>query len=176
MENVIQKYLRNEFETIEEYNAHAGEVAEPFRVLVVANFPANFNETAARRLVEHRQQRGPLRRLHPDRARHQAASCPPASSSRTWSRTASTSPGRTAGSPGATRTSAGSRWRSTRRPTRDVRRRSCTTSASRPRDANRVEVPFEFIAPPPDDCWTCDSRDGRRRPARPGRRHQASVR
>ena len=42
MENVIQKYLRNEFETIEEYNAHAGEVAEPFRVLVVANFPANF--------------------------------------------------------------------------------------------------------------------------------------
>ena len=51
MENVIQKYLRNEYETIEEYNAQAGEVAEPFRVLVVANFPANFNETAARRLV-----------------------------------------------------------------------------------------------------------------------------
>ena len=51
MENVIQKYLRNEFETIEEYNAFAGEVAEPFRVLVVANFPANFSEAAARRLV-----------------------------------------------------------------------------------------------------------------------------
>ena len=51
MENVIQKYLRNEFATIEEYNVHAGEVAEPFRVLVVANFPTNFSETAARRLV-----------------------------------------------------------------------------------------------------------------------------
>ncbi len=51
MENVIQKYLRNEFKTIEEYNAYAGEVAEPFRVLVVANFPANFNESAARRLM-----------------------------------------------------------------------------------------------------------------------------
>ena len=51
MENVIQKYLRNEFETIEDYNIHAGEVAEPFRVIVVANFPANFSETAARRLV-----------------------------------------------------------------------------------------------------------------------------
>ena len=50
MENVIQKYLRNEFATIEEYNIHAGEVAEPFRVLVVANFPVNFNENAARRL------------------------------------------------------------------------------------------------------------------------------
>ena len=51
MENVIQKYLRNEFETIEEYNAMAGEVAEPFRILVVANFPTNFNENALRRLV-----------------------------------------------------------------------------------------------------------------------------
>ena len=51
MENVIQKYLRNEFETIEAYNEFAGEVAEPFRVLVVANFPANFSETAARRLL-----------------------------------------------------------------------------------------------------------------------------
>jgi DNA segregation ATPase FtsK/SpoIIIE, S-DNA-T family len=51
MENVIQKYLRNEFETIEEYNTMAGEVAEPFRVLVVANFPTNFNEAALRRLI-----------------------------------------------------------------------------------------------------------------------------
>jgi S-DNA-T family DNA segregation ATPase FtsK/SpoIIIE len=51
MENVIQKYLRNEFQSIDEYNAFAGEVAEPFRILVVANFPVNFTETAARRLM-----------------------------------------------------------------------------------------------------------------------------
>jgi ABC-type multidrug transport system fused ATPase/permease subunit len=51
MENVIQKYLRNQFQSIEEYNARAGEVAEPFRVLVVANFPVNFSVEAARRLV-----------------------------------------------------------------------------------------------------------------------------
>ena len=63
MENVIQKYLRNEFETIEEYNVHAGEVAEPFRVLVVANFPANFSETAARRLVSIASTGAALRRL-----------------------------------------------------------------------------------------------------------------
>ncbi|UCD30220.1 MAG: cell division protein FtsK [Planctomycetota bacterium] len=50
MENVIQKYLRNEFETIDEYNLQAGELAEPYRFLVVANFPVNFNEEAARRL------------------------------------------------------------------------------------------------------------------------------
>ncbi len=51
MENVIQKYLRNEFRSIDEYNSFAGEVAEPFRVLVVANFPVNFTDTAARRLA-----------------------------------------------------------------------------------------------------------------------------
>jgi len=51
MENVIQKYLRNDFETITEYNEQAGEIAEPFRFLVIANFPVNFTDTAARRLV-----------------------------------------------------------------------------------------------------------------------------
>jgi S-DNA-T family DNA segregation ATPase FtsK/SpoIIIE len=51
MENVIQQYLRNQYATIEDYNAQAGEIAEPYRVLVVFDFPVNFNETAARRLV-----------------------------------------------------------------------------------------------------------------------------
>src|SRR5262249_2184591 len=51
MENVIQKSLRDRFEPIEESNPHAGEVAEPFRVLVIANFPAHFSPEAAHRLV-----------------------------------------------------------------------------------------------------------------------------
>jgi len=51
METVIQKYLRNDYATIEEYNQKAGEVAEPYRVLVVFDFPVNFSETSARRLV-----------------------------------------------------------------------------------------------------------------------------
>ena len=51
MENVIQKYLRNEYETIGDYNVDAGEIAEPFRFLVIANFPVNFSESAARRLA-----------------------------------------------------------------------------------------------------------------------------
>ncbi len=50
MEKVIQKYLRNEFETIEEYNLQAGELAEPYRFLVIADFPTNFNEEAVQRL------------------------------------------------------------------------------------------------------------------------------
>ncbi len=50
METVIQKYLRNEFESIEAYNEKAGEIAEPYRFLVVADFPTGFTEESARRL------------------------------------------------------------------------------------------------------------------------------
>ncbi|HWP41295.1 MAG TPA: FtsK/SpoIIIE domain-containing protein, partial [Tepidisphaeraceae bacterium] len=50
METVIQKYLRNEFATIDEYNAQAGELAEPYRYLVVADFPVGFEGEALRRL------------------------------------------------------------------------------------------------------------------------------
>jgi hypothetical protein len=51
METVIQKYLRNEFETIDDYNAQAGELAEPYRFLVIADFPHGFQGDAFRRLA-----------------------------------------------------------------------------------------------------------------------------
>ncbi len=50
METVIQKYLRNEFDSIEAYNAKAGEIAEPLRYLVITDFPANITDIAAKRL------------------------------------------------------------------------------------------------------------------------------
>src|SRR5947199_7597472 len=50
METVIQKYLRNEFETIDDYNAQAGELAEPYPFLVIADFPVSFEGDALRRL------------------------------------------------------------------------------------------------------------------------------
>jgi hypothetical protein len=50
MEKVIQMYLRNDYATITEYNAQAGNLAEKYHFLVVASFPANFTDTAARRL------------------------------------------------------------------------------------------------------------------------------
>ncbi len=51
IENVIQKYLRDEFDSIDEYNRIAGEIAEPYRYLVVADFPTNFSDDAAARLA-----------------------------------------------------------------------------------------------------------------------------
>lgn len=50
IEKVIQMYLRNEFATITEYNAQAGSVAEKYHFLVIADFPANFSESAVKRL------------------------------------------------------------------------------------------------------------------------------
>ncbi|MEM1304195.1 MAG: hypothetical protein AAGG46_04830, partial [Planctomycetota bacterium] len=51
LETVIQKYLRSEYESIHAYNAQAGEVAEPFQVLVVNGFPTNFSDGACKRLM-----------------------------------------------------------------------------------------------------------------------------
>ncbi|MCB1234695.1 MAG: ATP-binding protein [Verrucomicrobiae bacterium] len=51
MEKVIQMYLRNEFSTIADYNEQAGRIAEKYRFVVVADFPANFSEIAAKRLL-----------------------------------------------------------------------------------------------------------------------------
>jgi S-DNA-T family DNA segregation ATPase FtsK/SpoIIIE len=51
MEMVIQKYLRNRYATMEDYNKEAGEIAEPYRLLVIANFPVNFTEQSAQRLI-----------------------------------------------------------------------------------------------------------------------------
>jgi len=51
IEKVTQLYLRNEYRTIAEYNAQAGRIAEPYHVLVIADFPANFSDLAIRRLL-----------------------------------------------------------------------------------------------------------------------------
>ena len=51
IEKVIQMYLRNEYETITEYNEQAGNIAEKYHFLVVADFPSGFSETAANRLL-----------------------------------------------------------------------------------------------------------------------------
>lgn len=50
METVIQKYLRTDYTTIEDYNNAAGEIAEAYRVVVVFNFPDSISENAARQL------------------------------------------------------------------------------------------------------------------------------
>ena len=162
MENVIQKYLRNEFATIEEYNAQAGEVAEPFRVPGRRQLPGQLQPRRPRARLVSIAGSGPrCGVLHADHRRHQAAAAARASTlddleqhgvNLVWrdGRFAWKDPefekfcrcaGRAAGAGG-------------------LHRRRARRRRDRPRTASRVEVPFEFIAPPPEQCWTGDSRGG----------------
>ena len=51
MEKVIQMYLRNEYATITEYNKEAGNIAEKYHFVVVSDFPTGFSEQATKRLL-----------------------------------------------------------------------------------------------------------------------------
>jgi DNA segregation ATPase FtsK/SpoIIIE, S-DNA-T family len=51
IENIVQKYLLSDYKNLDEYNEAAGRTAEPYRLLLVADFPVNFSEAATRRLI-----------------------------------------------------------------------------------------------------------------------------
>ena len=70
METVIQKYLRNEFATIDDYNAQAGELAEPYRFLVIADLPQAFNDKSLGRLASIASSGARCGRPHPRGPRH----------------------------------------------------------------------------------------------------------
>jgi S-DNA-T family DNA segregation ATPase FtsK/SpoIIIE len=161
METVTQKYLRNEYATIEEYNAVAEEVAEPYRVLVVADFPAKFDEKSAARLaaiaaggvpcgvltliaVDTSKPLPPgfnLDELRPHCAHlnWNAAARELASDDRDFGAyplVLDPPPAAEFATPQIQRVGAAAK------------------------DAKRVEVPFEFITPPAEARWSCDSRTG----------------
>lgn len=159
MEVVIQKYLRNQFETIEEYNAQAGEVAEPFRILVVANFPTNFSMEACRRLVS----------IVTSGARCGVHTVISVDSRQPLPQGFSLSDLEEACQKLI--------WRDQRfhwtdkdfaripllldaPPDADTSTRLVQIAGERAKAASRVEVPFEFIAPTPEQFWTADSRGG----------------
>ena len=51
VEKVIQKYLRNRYASIAEYNPEVGAMAEPYQFLVVADFPSGFSDLSLDRLA-----------------------------------------------------------------------------------------------------------------------------
>ncbi len=159
LENVIQKYLRSEFASIEDYNEKAGEVAEPYRVLVVANFPVNFTPQAARRLVSILQS-GSSCGVYALISVDVRQPMPQGFSLEDL-------------------TSAGFslRWQGTRFVTDDAELDRFPLALETPpensrivevvrqigvraKDANRVQVPFSYIAPPAEEIWKSDSRRG----------------
>ena len=159
MEKVTQKYLRNEYASIEEYNAVAGEVAEPYRVLVVADFPVNFDEESAARLAAIAAGGVPcgvLTMIALDRDRPLPAGVALADL-RANALVLSWDDGRLSwGDPdfGPLALALDPP------PPADFATRLIQRVGAAARDAKRVEVPFEFIAPAPGEWWRQDSRAG----------------
>ncbi len=163
MENVIQKYLRNEFRTIEEYNRQAGELAEPYRFLVVANFPTHFTDETARRLCSIVSS-GPRCGVHA-LVVHDRRQPLPAGFQIEDLRAHSVHVSRTAGGwswqePGLDRVplalDAG--------PPEELLTRLMHAAGRAARDSLRVEVPFEVIAPDQERLWSLESREELRVP------------
>jgi DNA segregation ATPase FtsK/SpoIIIE, S-DNA-T family len=51
LETVISKYLRGQFQNIHDYNRQADEMTEPYRLIVVADYPRQFSDRAAEQLL-----------------------------------------------------------------------------------------------------------------------------
>jgi len=156
MEKVLQKYLRNEYATIHQYNESAGEVAEPYHIVVAANFPAGFSEAAARKLVTI-SQTGPrcgvytLLSIDPElRLPHEfklqdllydAVQLEWSDNRLLW------------------RYPLFERLPLEIDPLPDADRLSALlrTAGQQSREASRVEVPFALVAPRPQELWTGDT-------------------
>lgn len=157
IEKVIQMYLRNEYATITEYNEQAGSVAEKYLFLVVADFPANFSDTAAKRLQSiaisgprcgvftliHWDQRQPLPdgfvadelRQNSVFVRHDKGQFLIGHESfKTAAKLVFDPP-----------------------PPDDIAVDLVHKIGKASIDSNRVEVPFEYITPKPDEYWTNDT-------------------
>jgi energy-coupling factor transporter ATP-binding protein EcfA2 len=159
MENVIQVYLRKEFHSIDEYNASAGEMAEPYRVLVVANFPANFTESSVQRIksiIASGAQCGVFVMLSVDTKlpmprNMQLGDIEGDALQLHWEKDAFVFDHPDFGPLPITIDAP---------PPTEQCKTILNTVGSMAKDAGRVEVPFSCIIPKPDEWWTHDSRTG----------------
>ena len=156
MEKVIQMYLRNEYQTIAEYNEQAGVIAEKYHFLVVADFPANFTDVATKRLLSiaasgarcgvymllHWDHRQPLPEgFMPDDLR-KSSICVNGKSG------PFILPGHSA--PGA-------ELALDPPPTAEFAISFINEVGRKSRDSSRVEVPFSHVTPPPEEIWSEDT-------------------
>jgi DNA segregation ATPase FtsK/SpoIIIE, S-DNA-T family len=163
MEKVIQMYLRNEYETIAEYNARAGAIAEKYHFLVIADFPVNFSETAGRRLINIASSGarcGVFTLIHWDR-RHalpQGFVVDELLKNSICLVRADTG-FKLQGNP-----LDGIHLTLDAPPSAEFVTDFLHRVGESGRDSNRVEVPFEQVAPQPSKLWTVETTDGLRVP------------
>ena len=153
METVIQKYLRNEFASIDAYNVAAGEIAEPYRFLVIADFPSNFTEEAARRLASILQSGprcGVFTLLLRDRRGEMPEKFDVADLDRSMVTVRSTSDGMIFDA----EEMADLVFTPAPGPPDDLLIEMARRVGHAALEAGKVEVPFETIAPKPEEFWT----------------------
>ncbi len=159
MENVFQAYLRNEYETIEEYNEQAGEVAEPYRFLVVTNFPSGFSDASAQRLLSIARS-GPKCGVYTLLSMDTRQAMPHGFDKQDLEATATTFDwvkGRfVLRDPVLTHFPVRMETPPRANDFAEIVRKTGVLS----KDARRVEVAFERIVPPKNQLWTQDSRGG----------------
>ncbi|MCA9950469.1 MAG: DNA translocase FtsK [Anaerolineales bacterium] len=173
METVIQKYLRNQYASIEQYNHEAGEVAEPYRLLVIFDFPTNISESAARRLVSIAQN-GPRCGVYPlvivDRAKPLPYGFALADLERHATCIVHNGDHFVWDSPG---------FREyplvlEKPPKKELFNQIVNRVGEAAQDASRVVVPFDKITPSKNDWWQTDASEGLNVPLGPAgaRKHQ----
>jgi hypothetical protein len=154
IEKVIQMYLRNEYANITAYNEQAGSVAEKYYFLVVADFPSGFSESAAKRLQSiaisgprcgvftliHWDQRQPLPDGFSMDELRKSSVCLRAEGS--------------AFTVGREQIESGAALVLDPPPDDALALKLVNKIGKSSVDSNRVQVPFEQIAPKPGELWT----------------------
>ncbi|MGA3163123.1 MAG: FtsK/SpoIIIE domain-containing protein [Verrucomicrobiota bacterium] len=163
MEKVIQMYLRNEYETIAEYNAQAGAIAEKYHFLVIADFPVNFSETAGRRLINiaaSGARCGVFTLIHWDRRNALPQGFVADELRKNSICLVRTDTGfKLQGNP-----LDGTHLTLDAPPPPEFVTEFLHRVGESGRDSNRVEVPFEQVAPQPSQLWTVETTDELRVP------------
>ena len=156
IEKVTQMYLRNEYETIAEYNEQAGRIAEKYHFLVVADFPVNFTDTAVKRLMSiaasgarcgvylllhWNQSRPALAEFVPDELRKNSVCIQ-------WKNSGFTIGGQAI---------EGAPLKLDAPPAPEQTTEFLQRVGKSSIDSNRVEMPFSEIAPAPEAIWSLDT-------------------
>ena len=159
MENIFQTYLRSQFETIEEYNASAGEVAEPYHFVVVAGFPTAFTEEAARHLSAILTS-GPKCGVHAIVAWNPSVAPPPSFDSEELRANCVRFQVTPDGVLPAGKLPKGVIFESWPEPPAEQYVALVRDAGEQSKDARRVEVSFNRIAPSQEEIWTRSTADG----------------
>ena len=159
MENVFQTYLRSQFDSIEEYNESAGEVAEPYHFVVVAGFPTAFSEEAARHLSSILTS-GPRCGVHAIVAWNPTIAAPPSFDTDELTSSCVRFVATSDGVQPHVEKSDAILFEPFPEPPADQYVRMVRAVGEASKDARRVEVSFNRIAPKQEAIWSHSTADG----------------